>query len=649
MTIKEAIDAGNRTELDRILMETPSMIDETIDGLWIPFYAAKQGNEDVIRYIVEYSRASFHVVDEKNRNILHYAVLSGNVAVVRYLTERVGMSPVKGDEDLITPFEMAHKLALEGNNKTGYAEIELFFEEYVGCRYDDMYHNPILTGMHPDPSIVRVGEDYYMVHSSFVLFPCIPISHSKDLIHWEVIGHAITRPEWAKLDELEGGRGYWAPDISYYNGRFTIAATYRMNDDGNVYRKQMITSSDKPQGPYEEPVFLDEDGIDPSIFTDDDGRRYVVLNRGARIFEISPDGKKQISKAELLFYGDYKRAPEGSHLLKKDGWYYLFEAEGGTGIGHRITVSRSRTLKGIYEPCPYNPIMRQEDEMGGIQRCGHGKPVMTQNGEWYMVYLCGRQLNHSYSMLGRETALDPIFWTSDGWPLVNMRKGPSCIQKKPNLMEWIPDHTMKNIWNEDGRESSIDCEWVSARPPEHGGIRVLGDTVILKGSKEALSVSGFRNLLIRRQNSFAFRLQASFEIPQMYNGQHAGIIGYYDENTYIRFGVEKVKEQYVFVAEEHIGHETKLLVDECKDARGLYIGQRVTLIMETKDLERRFLVLTEEGETREVFCFSNVYYLCDEGISMGKRFTGAMAGIYAYGGTEKELSVMFEAIKYDNM
>ena len=150
-------------------------------------------------------------------------------------------------------------------------------------------------------------------------------------------------------------------DISYYKGRFYITATYRLNDTGNVYRKQIVVSSDKPEGPYSKPAIIDEDGIDPSIFNDDDGRRYMLLNRGARIFELNEDATKQISKAELLFYGDNKRAPEGPHLLKKDGYYYLFEAEGGTGPGHRITVSRSRELKGMI--AAYTEYRIHKDDM----------------------------------------------------------------------------------------------------------------------------------------------------------------------------------------------------------------------------------------------------------------------------------------------
>ena len=240
------------------------------------------------------------------------------------------------------------------------------------------YHNPILTGMHPDPSIVRVGDDYYMVNSSFIFFPCIPISHSKDLIHWRVIGHAITNREWARLDTLEGGRGYWGPDISYYDGRFYIAATYRLNDGGKVYRKQMITSSSKPEGPYEEPVFLDEDGIDPSIFTDDDGRRYVVLNRGARIFEITPDGKKQISKAELLYYGDYKKAPEGSHLLKKDGYQVTLVEHVGTDTREVASIALTEKQVEMVETIAFRMETR-ELERSFFYR-------MNEDEEWQLVY-----------------------------------------------------------------------------------------------------------------------------------------------------------------------------------------------------------------------------------------------------------------------
>ncbi|MBQ7775395.1 MAG: family 43 glycosylhydrolase [Lachnospiraceae bacterium] len=643
--LEAAIRAGDKAEVDNILLDDPALIDGTDkDGLWLPFLAARLGNLEVMKYIVEYSRASFNTVDKDNRDVLHYGVASGNPELVRYLVERVGMSPVRGDVSLITPYDIAAGM--------GYTEIEKYFEQVCGAKLEDMYRNPILTGMHPDPSIVCVGEDFYMVNSSFIYFPCIPISHSKDLIHWEVIGHAITNPDWAKLDDLEGGRGYWAPDISYYEGLFYITATYRLNDDGRVYRKQMVTSAERPEGPYCEPVFLEEDGIDPSIFTDDDGKRYMLLNRGARIFEISADGKKQLSEAKLLYYGHQKRAPEGSHLLKKDGYYYLFQAEGGTGPGHRISVARSKELFGIYEPCPYNPIMRQKDKAAGLQRCGHGKPVKTPNGEWYMVYLCGRQIDGKYSMLGRETAMDPIHWTPDGWPLVNMLQGPSVLQKKPDLPTWQPEGHMEqqgiNPLTGEPRKAGdiLTADWVTPRPPETGAIRQQDGWVILAGSREPLSSMYARNILLRRQEHFRFDFKVTMRVPKLHDEQHCGLVAYYDENTYVQYALYGREGRYLMLLMEHIGEENYLAQIEL--LKNVNCGDMLHLEMNTDYLTRRFSATIGEGLEEillDEYLLKNVNYLCDEGLKMGKRFTGAMVGVYADAG-EEELEVSFTDFKY---
>lgn len=649
MTIQEAILQEDRNALQQILMENPSLIDEVDEeGIPMSFLAARTGSLPIVKYIVEYSRASMNTVDSQHRNILHFAAMSGNVELVRYLVEKVGMSPVAGDINLETPFQISHR--------KGYQAIEDYFASVTGFTLQQAYCNPIRTGMFPDPSIVRVGEDYYMVNSSFIYFPCIPISHSKDLIHWRIIGHAITNPEWAGLDELEGGRGYWAPDISYYKGRFYIAATYRLNDTGTIYRRQMVVSSQQPQGPYSKPVFLEEDGIDPSIFNDEDGRRYMLLNRGARIFELNETATEQISEARLLFYGDQKRAPEGPHLLKKDGFYYLFEAEGGTGPGHRITVSRSQTLFGNYEPCPYNPIMRQQDPDAPIQRCGHGKPVCTQNGEWYMVYLCGRMIGDGYSILGRETALDPITWTADGWPIVNGLRGPSVLQKCPQLP--TQPKTLESGLVEKG---SLSCEWVTPRPPMKDGIVVQGDAVWLRGSRLPLSEVGARNILLRRQKHFCFRAETVLEVPELKEGQETGLICYYDENTWVSWGICKTQEGYHLSVTEHIGQENK--IHQCRN--GTVLPKTLKLSVETRYLQRKFTYellphsiysTTEVDDTMSMeddnqadksnsIFLEDVNYLCDEGFSYGKRFTGAMVGIYAFAG-EQELKVKFLEFQY---
>ncbi|MBQ8555736.1 MAG: family 43 glycosylhydrolase [Clostridia bacterium] len=549
----------------------------------------------MLRYLVEYGlRVNLNTLDRQGRDMLHYAAMSGNVDKCRYLVERGGMQPLRGDRTLETPFDIAHRL--------GHRALEDYFVSVVGAPYGQTYHNPIRTGFFPDPSIVRVGEDYYMVNSTFIFFPCIPVSHSRDLVNWRVIGHAIENPAWAHVEGLEGGRGWWAPDISYCNGRFYITATLRMNDVGRVRRRQMVVTATRPEGPYSEPVFFEEDGIDPSIFHDDDGRHYMLLNRGARIFEIDETATRRLSETTLLYYGTNKRAPEGPHLFKKDGWYYLFEAEGGTGVGHRETVSRSRTLHGVYTPSPYNPVIRQWDDRALIQRCGHAKPVSTPDGRWYFVYLCGRSLDGRWTMLGRETALDPFTWTPDGWPLMNGGRGPS----EQNILPLPPCPV----------EDTVD--WLTPRPPAPGQIAWQGSAVTLQGSEFAMTDVRCRSILLRRQTSFRFTFAADVTTPAM---GEAGLTCYYDENSFLTLHVGKNGAVVTMQAGlECTKTDCASVIAEA--------GQTVRLLVETDGLRRRFFV---NGDL--VADLDNVTCLADEGVRMGKRFTGAMVGVYALGCT----------------
>ena len=664
--LQNAIEKKDLAEVRRLLTLSPNLIDETVGPKHVPLalHAAQVSSFEILRYIVEYSRASLDIFDDDRRNILHYGVLSGDPVRCRYLTERCGMDPLAGDRNLVTPYEIAWNLACGGSG----GELYGWFMEKVGCPFEEMYKNPIRTGFFPDPSILAHGDDFYMVNSSFIYFPCIPISHSKDLVHWEIIGWAVTNPEWALLDELEGGRGYWAPDISYDQGRFYITATYRLNDTGTVYRRQMVVSSDRPEGPYTKPVFIEEDGIDPSLFHED-GKHYMLLNRGARLFPLSDDCTKQTGEAKLLYYGSQKHAPEGSHLLKKDGWYYLFQAEGGTGPGHRITVARSRELFGVYTPCPYNPIMRQNDPEAGIQRCGHGKPVRTKDGRWYMVYLCGRTLEGKYSILGRETALDPITWTPDGWPLVNDLKGPSVLQIPPfrkgseapapltDQSEILPVPDPRG--------------WMTPRPPQTEAVRWQEDgSVLLLSSPAPLSDVDARNIFLRRQTRFDFTAQADLCLPALKPGEEAGLVCYYDENTWLSCAAAGTEDGgYTFLVKEHIGKETTVCGNDAaaSDASGSCASPAKTTVrgdnaapddasvsgasptalhlrfsVTVRKLHRHFTVLEltrmsgQEPEASRILFEAdcpNVYYLCDEGIKMGKRFTGAMIGVFGAGGS----------------
>lgn len=633
--MSDIIELIKNNEIDKVkdlLSSAPKMIEqEDENGISAAHYLVKTGDINIVKYLVEYTFASFNTCDSNYRTVLHDAVLTGNLECVKYLVERVGMSPCHGDKDLITPYHLAHE--------KGFTDIEEYFEQVVGSKLEDMYQNPVRRGFYADPSIVRVGEDYYMVNSSFVFFPCIPISHSTDLVHWETVGHAITNPEWANIDGLEGGRGYWAPDISYHKGKFYITATLRYNDDMPVKRRQIIVSSDKPEGPYSKPVFINEDGIDPSLFTDVDGRRYMLLNRGARILELNEDATEQIGEAELLYYGTNKRAPEGPHLLYKDGYYYLFEAEGGTGPGHQITVSRSKTLKGVYEPCPYNPIMTQRDTDAPITCTGHGKLVQTQNGEWFVVYLCNRYLDHKYAIMGRETCLDPVTWTPDGWPIVNNLQGPSTLQKKPNLPRTIRKHNAGLDHFDNGRLRHF---WIFAGTPEPDGLKFSDSRVYIKGSRKPLTSKSAKNITVRRQPDFNFEAICKLDLGIKLNSeQNYGVTGYYDENTFFTYGIYKNGNGYALKLFEKIDEtERYTYTVEIPNTTGaLYLK------IKTEGLKRTFYYSFDGENYTEVYVAENIYYLCSEAISKGKRFTGAMIGMYAYSGEESVIYAPFDSFE----
>lgn len=598
---------------------------------------AEEADFETLKYMVEYSKSSMDIKDSENRTPLHYAARHQGRELIAYLVNRVGLSPLEGDSNLITPYEIAK----QAKNQ----EAQRFFEEVCGAPLEEMYKNPIRTGMYPDPSIVRVGEDYYMVNSSFVYFPCIPISHSKDLIHWTIIGHAITDSEWAGLAGLEGGRGYWAPDISYTNGRYYITATYRMNDEGVVLRKQIIVSSENPEGPYSKPVFIDEDGIDPSLFHDDDGRHYMLLNRGARILELNQDMTEQIQKVRLLYYGDRKRAPEGPHLLKKDGYYYLFLAEGGTGMGHQITVARSKSLEEPFVPCPYNPIMQQKDANALIQRCGHGKPVSTPDGRWYIAYLCGRMPDGKHTLLGRETALDEIIWTAEGWPLINNGHGPSVMAKKPyplskqDPLAWEDKETLEYPWMMDIHTSEISKEWMAPRGIRLGDIQSTGGGIRMKGDFADLDSLDARNVILRRQTSFNFDIKSKLTILNLEEWGESGMVCYYDERTWLKFGLRKEKGcLYAFTEENRGNCKTKKELGIYKDSSDVSIFCRI------RGLTRSFVLKGWNGTVIEAR-LEQVDYLCDEGYNYGKRFTGPTVGIFCLG-RDSEILISEFAVRH---
>jgi xylan 1,4-beta-xylosidase len=505
------------------------------------------------------------------------------------------------------------------------------------------YQNPVLTGFFPDPSIIRVGGEYYMANSTFEYFPAIVISHSRDLIHWEIIGHGINRHDYIDLTGIDDSHGFWAPDISYYQGTYYIFATLRLNggpeSPAKFFRRQVVLKSDRPEGPYSRPAFIDIDGIDPSHFVDDDGAHYMVLSSGAKIIRLNDACTEAVAAPVTLWEGTGARCPEGPHLLRKDGYYYLILAEGGTGYGHRISVARSRTLTGPYEPCPYNPVMTQTDPCAKIQRAGHGKLVQTQHGDWWMVYLCGRPNEGNFCTLGRETALDPVRWTDDGWFLVNEGKGPSESQVAPNLPEQIDHETYFDDFNSE----KLGLHWQFPRNPDNGAwslterpgyFRIWTGNADL-GSKEA------RNVLLRREKHHHYRASLKLEFAPAGPGEQAGLVCYFGIHCFVK----------LFLTYED-GFKVKLIENRNDQVACLGeitgIGRTAVYLKVAVTRQRREFYYSPDNQIwKLVGTVPDATFLSDEGVQIGKHHTGTMVGLYANnGGTGVRSAADFDWFDY---
>lgn len=292
--------------------------------------------------------------------------------------------------------------------------------------------NPILAGFYPDPSICRAGDDYYLVNSSFAYYPGLPIFHSKDLVNWKLVGYALDRPEQLDLDKARISGGLYAPAITYHEGTFYLVCT-EVGKLGNF----VVTAKD-PRGPWSQPVKLPQvNGIDPSIFFDDNGKAYIVFNsippdnkslhdghRTIRQFEFDPVSLQVKGEERILVNGgtDMAKKPvwiEGPHLLKKDGWYFLVCAEGGTGYNHSEVVFRSRSAEGPFVSYEKNPILTQRhldpSRKDPITTTGHADLVETPDGKWWGVFLGCRPYDGDHYNTGRETFIAPVTW-KNGWP-----------------------------------------------------------------------------------------------------------------------------------------------------------------------------------------------------------------------------------------
>ncbi|WP_379155691.1 glycoside hydrolase family 43 protein [Paenibacillus sp. sgz5001063] len=285
------------------------------------------------------------------------------------------------------------------------------------------YRNPVISGYYPDPSVVRVQDDYYLVNSSFEYFPGVPLFHSKDLIHWTPVGHVLTRRSQLDLRTSGSSDGIYAATLRYHAGRFYMITT-DVRGIGNFY-----VTAERPEGPWSDPILLPYGGIDPSLFFEDDGRAYVTVQNGADLeshiiqYEIDPVTGKVLSEPEVIWRGDGGPWVEGPHLYKINGMYYLMTASGGTSVDHREIIARSSSPFGPFEDKPEPILTHRGLKEHPVQCLGHADLVEDTEGNWWAVFLGMRPVQGKYSPLGRETFLAPVSWTEEGWPMIDNNEG----------------------------------------------------------------------------------------------------------------------------------------------------------------------------------------------------------------------------------
>ncbi len=417
------------------------------------------------------------------------------------------------------------------------------------------FNNPILAGFNPDPSICSVGEDYYLVTSTFAYFPGIPVMHSKDLVHWNQIGAAITRTEQMDMSDQGMSRGLFAPTISYHEGTFYIICT--LIDRGGNF---IVTAKD-PAGPYSNPFWLPplDGGIDPSLFFDTNGKAYVVYNhvapnneplysghRTIRIRELNLESMSVVGEEHLLINGgtDLAKKPvwiEAPHIYQINGYYYLMAAEGGTGYNHSEVIFRSKEITGPYESYAGNPILTQRHLDRGranpVTTAGHADLIETPQGEWWAVFLACRPYSDAHFNTGRETFLTPVTWTEDGWPVINpdfeevkyQYPVPNTTEKTIPAISLSPDVDYRIDFTQ-----PLDMRWMFLRNVKENWYQLdpTAGTLRLQLRPEIIAQTGNPSLMLRRQPHLYGEVMTQLQFTPENEQEMAGLMVLQNQDYY---------------------------------------------------------------------------------------------------------------------
>ena len=441
------------------------------------------------------------------------------------------------------------------------------------------FHNPILAGYYPDPSVTRAGDKYYLVNSTFAHFPGIPIHESDDLVHWRLIGHALSDPAKISFDGLNISRGVFAPSIHFHNGTFYIINTL-VDAGGNFF-----VTAKNPAGPWSDPVWLKGlDGIDPSFFFDEDGKAYVLNNGGPEgkplydghraiwIQQFDLAANKLVGPRKVIVNGgvDLAKKPiwiEGPHLFRIKDWYYLSCAEGGTGPQHSQVVLRSRSPWGPFEPYAGNPILTQRDlpadRPNAITNAGHADLVETKDGSWWAVFLASRPYVGDRYNTGRETFLLPVTW-KDGWPVIleHGKAIPYTLAGPKDMGATPGDALSGNFTRRDEFDGAkLGPEWLQVHVPKLSWMKLRDGALEIHPQLIRLDEKRNPSFLARRQQHLTFDASTRLAPPASSNVS-AGLAAYQNENHWYFLNVRRIDGGLRVSLERRAGSDLKVFVSE---------------------------------------------------------------------------------------
>jgi len=494
------------------------------------------------------------------------------------------------------------------------------FIRFCTFSYGQGYKNPIIPGFHPDPSICAVGEDYYLVTSSFEYFPGVPIFHSKDLVNWEQIGHCLTRESQLDLDKCGVSGGIYAPTIRYHEGTFYMVTT-NVSGKGNFF-----VHTQDPAGEWSDPVWLKQPAIDPSFYFED-GKCYLTSNPDNTIFVCEIDIKtgEQLSDSKAIWYGTGGRYPEAPHIYKKDGWYYLLISEGGTEYGHKVTIARSKKIDGPYTSNPANPILTHINvnaQQNPIQGVGHADFIQAHDGSWWTVFLGFRPQSGLHHVLGRETFLAPMRWDENAWPVINRDGTINLEMNVPTLplqTPKLPEYTTHF------NQPVLGFEWNYLRNPYKDNYSLTAKKGVLRLNPTTVSLDDIDSptFIGRRQQHINFLANTLVSLNQAQTSDEAGLTIFMSNQAHYDLFVTQEGEKQNLVLRYRMGvlDHTACTVDIPKGNIHLQVKG---------DKDYYSFAYSTDGKNFKSLDKMNVRYLSSE---TNGGFTGVYIGLYT---TSKE-------------